>query len=265
MKKTTKITLGSMLVLTGILSLSSLANAQEKITAKVDVVTKLTADRVAKGDKELDKRVDSLTKLSERVGEMKRLTDAQKTAIRTEIQGVITNLTTLKAKIDAEAITGTTSLKADLQSITMNYRVYALVMPQIHILAALDRIGSLTDALAILGSKIEGRINEAKNAGKDVTVISKSLEDFRAKLTDENSEAQIALNLITPLAPDNGDKTIMAKNKKALMDARASVKKAHQDIVDARKLAGTMIKTLGDNSLKASVNGSAAASSTVSH
>jgi len=260
------IALSLPIIILGLILSTSSVNAQVSASVKANAsvnVTKLSADRVAKGDKELDKRVESLNKLNDRVGEMKRLTDAQKSAIQGEIKAVILNLTTLKAKIDAEGTTGTTSLKEDLQSITTNYRVYALIMPQIHILAALDRIGNLTDAFAILGTKIEGRIAEAKTAGKDVAALEKNLTDFRAKITDENAEAQKALNLITPLAPDNGDKTVMTANKKALTDARAAIKKAHQDIMDARKIAGTMVKALGDNSLKASVNGSA--STTVSH
>src|SRR5690348_12932740 len=77
------------------------------------------ADRMkalgARGDKEVDVRVDSLNKLIARIQELKNVSDAQKTSIIANIQNLVTTLTNLKAQIDSDS--ASTTLKDDVQAV----------------------------------------------------------------------------------------------------------------------------------------------------
>jgi hypothetical protein len=197
-----------------------------------------------RADKEIDRRIDKLTELAARISEMKRLTDADHSALSASIQAEIDSLTALKVKIDAD--TSTTTLKADIQSITKGYRIFVLVMPQAAITAAADRILVVVDLMEQFSAKLETRINEATTSA--TTSLEASLADYDTKVASAQAQAQAAIDSIKGLVPDNGDQTVFQSNLAVLKAARAKVQAAHQDLVAARKDAGLIVKGLGGGS-----------------
>ncbi|MDE2041367.1 MAG: hypothetical protein KGI59_03250, partial [Patescibacteria group bacterium] len=77
-------------------------------------------------------------------------------------------------------------------------------------------------------------------------------------------QAQAAVAEVSPLVPDQGDKTVMASNTSTMKDARAKIKTAVSDLTAARKDALTIIQGLVkyDKSAMATDNGSTAGSAT---
>ena len=73
-----------------------------------------------------------------------------------------------------------------------------------------------------------------------------------AKLSDATSQAQSAQTGVASLVPDQGNTTVAASNKAALVAARANLKTANSDIKAARQDVQTVI-----NGLKALHTGSA--------
>lgn len=186
-----------------------------------------------KAAREIDRRIKALGALSTRIQTMKKISDAQKTALKSSIQSQITTLTDLKTKIEAE--NDITALRTDAQSIIKSYRIYALIIPQGTIIAAADRALTLAEQMTTLGTKLQTRISEAKTAGKDVAALEKSLVDYNAKITDAKTQAQAAIDSVSKLTPDNGDKTKMEANLKAMKEAQNKIRAAQQDFVAARK------------------------------
>lgn len=209
------------------------------------------ADFKSKADKEIERRIKALNELNTRIQAMKKVTATQKSNLASSIQSQISTLNTLKAKIDAD--TDLATLKTDVQSITKSYRIFALVIPQGAEIAAADRALTLADQMTTLGTKLQTRISGAKTAGKDVTSLQKSLDDYNAKITDAKTQAQKAIDEISALTPDNGDKAKMEANTKAMKDAKAKIQAAQQDFVAARKDAKDITQGLkafektGDN------------------
>ena len=68
---------------------------------------------------------------------MVKVSANEKTAIANEVQTEISNLTALNTKIQAD--TDLTTLKTDIQSITEDYRIFMLVIPQGRIEVAADK------------------------------------------------------------------------------------------------------------------------------
>jgi hypothetical protein len=228
-------------------------------TANVTVSTKLEA-RITTGksraDQEIDRRVTMLNDLNTQVQAMVKVSAAEKTAISDEVSSEVSNLTSLKTKIDAD--TDIATLKTDIQSITASYRIFMLVIPQGRIEVAADKIATAASSLGALAGKLQTRITSAQASGSDVTSLSASLTDMNAKLADANVQATAAVSHVSSLTPDNGDKTKMAANNAALKLARADIKVGLQDLQDARKDAGTIVTGL--KNLNASTTTSASTS-----
>lgn len=185
--------------------------------------------------REITRRVDSLNALTTRVNAMVRVTAEEKNGLTAEIQNQITALRTLQTQVQNDASAGaTSSLKADIQSITKSYRIYMLVMPQANIEAAADRAMTVAGMLSTLAGKLAERTSSSTPA----------LADMNAKITDANTQAQTAVNEVASLQPDNGNQTVAQSNTTALKDARKKIQAAQQDLVAARKDAWTIIKGL---------------------
>jgi hypothetical protein len=237
-------------------------NANVKADAKAEVKTKATLARIdnfkKKASQEIDRRVEAIEKLIAQIGAMQRLTAEQKTAINGNLKAQETALIELKTKINAE--TEVDVLKTDTKAITESYRVFALQIPQGHIIAAADKIASIADTLVTLGTKLQAQVTAAQTAGNDVTAVAKIVADMDTQITDARQKSQEAVNLIAQLVPDQGDKTKMESNRKALLDAQAKLKLAEQAVHAARKDADAIVKGL--KTLKMAVKASASVSVT---
>ncbi len=244
-------------------SISSLTNAQErsvpndsreevKANVKSDESvnpsddTKKTQRAKTAADKILDQRIENLNKLKERVAQFKNVNDTDKTSINTVISNVISDLGLLRTAI--ENATSTDYVKQVREMVNNNYRVYALIMPQLSIIASADRMITTVSMLSIVASKIEVRLG-AVATGTDITsanlaLANKSLQAMKDKLVQSQADAQSAVNLVAPLVPDQGDKTVADSNLKTMKDARAKIKSAQTNIVGAKKDAETITKIL---------------------
>src|SRR3989344_1376117 len=211
----------------------------------------------SRANEEIDRRIKALDKLSERVQSMKRVSDAQKSNTANMVTTEIVKLESLRAKIASD--TDLETLKIDQRSIMESYRIFALIMPQGAILVAADRIKVIADNLTTIGGKLESRINEAKNSGKDVASLESYLADYKAKIADAISKADGAMNGISGLTPDNGDTAKAAANRGALQAARENIRKGMADCRAAREDARKIVQGL--KSIGAARN--ASASSTV--
>lgn len=196
----------------------------------------------ARADQAIANRISDLNKLKARVDAMVKLSASQKASLDASIQASITDMNNLKVKIDAD--TDANVLKTDIASITASYRIYMLVMPQVAIAAASDRINTIVDMMTTIGAKFQTRISAAASAGKNVTSLQASLSDYNAKIADAKVQANAAASSTIALTPDHGDKTKAAANHQVLVDARAKIKVAQDDLKAARKDADNILKGL---------------------
>ncbi len=251
MKKYSIILLATLAIILGIGQAQAVVSTSTKETAKENR-EEMKKDKIkSKADMLLDNRIDGLNKLKERVSQMKNLSDADQTSITTIVNNVINDLTSLRTSIDNA--TSTEATKALRESITKKYRVYALVMPQINIIAAADRMTTSVSMMNIVAAKIETRINLATTSelsSANISLASKTLVDLKSKLAKAQAEAQEAVTLVSSLNADDGDKAVADSNQKALKDARAKIKSAQSNLVGAKKDAESIVKILGKEKKK---------------
>lgn len=191
--------------------------------------------------KEIDRRFAALDKLTLRISEMKKLSDADKNLLINQAKDQIAALQALRVKIDSD--TDPATLKADRQAIASQYRIYMLFIPRIQVLASADRIIEICNDISSFVAKIQDRL--AKNPAKNTnTTIQQALENIQNKLSDAKTEAQAAQTLVNQLLPDNGDTNLVKSNQKALQEARAKLVLAKKDIADIQKDIQTIRKSL---------------------
>lgn len=181
-----------------------------------------------RGDNEITRRVNALTKLIDRLNNIKRLTPDQKTSLTGQIQDQINSLNTLKTKIDAD--TDLATLRTDVQSIVKSYRIFALFIPKTYIIAHADRLLTIIDALTGIQGKLQTRIDAAKTAGNDTTTMQTLIADMSTKLADAKTQATNAISAVLPLTPDG-----WPANKATLVSARSMLQTARRDIDAAHK------------------------------
>jgi hypothetical protein len=211
---------------TSINSSTATSTSVNPAAAKINAVIK-------RSNAAIDARVDSLNKLSVRIAKLKHLTDAQRASLNASIQTSIDAMNTLKAKIDADTTLATA--KTDYASITKNYRIFAVVLPSEHTIAATDNaMATITTSQATVAT-LQTRVTAAKTAGKNVTAVQASLDDATAKLADAQTQGQTVITAVTALKIDGGDKTIQANNKAQLAAAVTARKAMNADMLAARK------------------------------
>lgn len=195
----------------------------------------------ARADKEIDNRIQALNAQLARLGRIPRLTNAQKSALQTSGQGVITTLTDLKTKIDADIDMAT--LKTDVQSITKSERVYMLVVPQTAILSAADRVNAVATMLSGIQAKLANRVSGLPT-GTDSAAIKSALADMQTQISNAQTASQYASSAVANLLPDNGVQTTLAANNTALKKARTQIAAAQKELQVAQKDAKAVLQSL---------------------
>ena len=187
--------------------------------------------------KEIDRRLSTLNDLLARLNNAKKLSSTNKATLTTLIQQNISNLSSLKSTIST--ITDPTQLKTEVQSIVKDYRIYALIVPQVQLIIATDNVISATDKLTTVATTLGQRINEQKAQGKDVTELETALVTMQSKTLSAKAQAQRAQELVMSLTPDG-----YPGNKGSLQTARSQLVAASRDIKDASQAARKIIQGL---------------------
>lgn len=205
--------------------------AVDGTTTTVDPAqTKLrVANLVQRADTEINRRLVALNNLTSKVSSLQKVSDGQKTAFVSEIQSNVTDLTTLKTRIDGD--TDPETLKSDVQSIVDNYRIFALYIPKIHLLAGADVASDLAGSLGSLTIKLQNKIATDKAAGKNVTALQASLSDMQNKISDASNQAANLTDSVIQLVPSGypGNSVNLSSARDMLKTARSDIQAARQD------------------------------------
>jgi len=218
------IIVGVSIILSATPALAQVGSAATGTPGSKMTVEQRIVKRKEKANQEINRRLASLAKLKTIIQNMKHITDTQKASLTATIDAQVASLTALKTKIAAD--TDLNTLKTDQKQITQSHRIYALVLPQVQILAAANRALNVSELLMALTLKLEERINKAASEGKAVTSLQTALTDMKAKIADAKVQAEAAITAVVSLTPDNGDQAKATLNRQALLDGRAKLKAA---------------------------------------
>ncbi len=215
------------------------AEATAKTSSSTEAATKAAqaqqnqqqrlANIKSKGDAEINRRLSSLNKLSDRISSDTRLSASDKSALTSQVSTEISNLTTLKTKLDGETTLDAAS--ADAKSIISDYRVYALIVPKVMLIRTADDQLIVEDKLTTLSTKLQARISAAQTAGKDVSSLNTLLSDLNTQVANSKAISASIEQKVINLQPSDydSDHTILTGDKTQLQTAHQANAKALQD------------------------------------
>jgi chromosome segregation ATPase len=236
------IAMGAVLLAGGVFTASAQAattTTSSRVASRAALQAQRLQNIVSRADQEIARRITALNALSARINAMQKVSANDKSSLSSTIQSQISDMNSLQAKIMADE-NSTSSLKADIKSITGSYRIFALVIPQGAIEAAADRVMTIVSDMTTIGAKLQTRVTAL--GGSASATITSALADFNAKVADANTQAQAAVSEVAGLTPDQGVQAQMQANTSALKDARSKIQAAQKDLVAARNDAETMVK-----------------------
>ncbi len=235
-------------ITTGLNKENHIANITAAAQKRSDNLTQHITNAKSNADKEIQRRITGLQNLITRLGQMKNLTQTQINSYTSQVQSEISTLTSLQTKIDSD--TDPTTLKSDKQSIIDSYRVFAVFIPEINLLAATDK---LTTLLNEISAKLTGKQTAINSGGSSNSALTTALSDAQSKLTDAQgliSQAQTELLALTPQGyPGNRSNILDARSKvqsvindiKGIASDIATINSGMRDIIHSKKLPNPSI------------------------
>lgn len=188
---------------------------------------------------EIARRINFLNELLTKLNRAKKITDTDKASLKSQIQAQIDGLTTLRTKIDQD--TELTTLKADVKSIITGYYIFAFFRVEVSLLFAADRLTTATDNMSVLYTKLQTRINDAKNQGKDTAALEAILSDMQVKINDAKTQYTAVKTELALLTAQG-----FPGNKSTLLDARSKLKLGASDLKAAYQDAVKIRQGLGE-------------------
>lgn len=151
------------------------------------------------GDCEIGRRLVTITVLQNHVATAGGLTDADRSALQSQLTTHTSGLTALRTTIDGE--TDVTALRADLGKIVTDYRIYLLQVPKTAEVIAADTELAAVGRLQALGTKLQDRITADQGAGKDVTAAQAALDAMNWSVGQVPPLVQGVPAAVLPLTP----------------------------------------------------------------
>src|SRR5579862_790448 len=188
----------------------------------------------SRGDAEINRRLTTLNSLSGKISSDSRLSSTAKTTLTAQVTSEISNLTSLKAKLDAE--TTLDGASADAKSIISDYRVYALIVPKILLIRTADDQLVVESKLTALAGKLQSRISQAQSSGKDVSTLTSLLSDLNSKVSASQAISSSIEQKVINLQPSDYD-----SDHTVLSGDRAQLQTAHEDNAKALQDAKTIV------------------------
>jgi len=213
----------------------SMAGPSGKGVCAVEYAAVKTGATVARlqafGNCEINRRFVTLTVLSDRISSSKVMTSSDKSTLQSEIASTRSGLTDLKTTIDGE--TSIPALRADIVKIATQFRVYLLVVPQVHLTNAADGVLATQSKFATVNTNLAARIAADNAAGKDTTAAQANLDAMNASESAAVALASPLPGQLLPLTPADYNagtaSPILTTARTDLVKAVADVKTAVSD------------------------------------
>jgi hypothetical protein len=227
MKTISKLIAGAALSAGLMLSAAGVASAADT-TPKANAAVDLDGVK-ARCTAAIDRRVAELDVLTTRVGASKQVSDSHRTALNDTIASAKSGLTSLRGTIAADSDLKT--LRADCEKIVSDYRIYALRVPQTHLVLGFDTESAAIAKLDDAEQKLSAAIDDAAAHGKDTTHAAQLLSDMQAKLADATTQVSGKADAVIGLQPAdwNADHGVLTPYVGSFRSARIDLRAAAQD------------------------------------
>jgi hypothetical protein len=225
-------------------TLAAILFAAIPFTSVTAIADTLSAQRLTnlqnRGATEINRRSTNLHDAMTKLEATTKLKAADKATLTTQLQTELDGLTALKAKLAAD--TDLAVARADVQSIVVGYRVYALMLPKARMTLAANRFALAEARLTELYVKLQAKVDALKadnDTSIDTAALQVTLDDMKEKIASSKTGVDEVVSKLLALQPTdyNADHAVLTTH-------RATLKSAQTDLKTARGDARSVIESL---------------------
>ncbi len=182
----------------------SIAKDMESIKDQIKDQIKNATDKIldqakTRFEEQFDRIVARLEKTKDRVNNAAGLTDEEKASAIADIDGIISDVTAFKAKI--EAAQGRDDFKALVSEAKTIWQKAVQTQKKYVGLNVTGRFLNHIQKMEEVQDKVEAKLSELEEKGVDVTEVRKAIDDFKVALELAKGDVQDARDLFTAMVP----------------------------------------------------------------
>ena len=199
------------------------ASAADNPTSKTPAVAGQALSKLKqKCDQAVQKRESALSGDASHINSATDLSSGDKSALLGTESSDASGLTALDATIQAD--TTFSQAKTDCEKIVTDYRVYVVFEPQVHLVIAADRVGSVATKITALASELQQKLGSNTNP-----TVQAALADLQKQVAAAQTSVSGVSATVLAQTPSG-----YPGNKSVLTSALASVQSAIKDLKQAR-------------------------------
>ena len=179
----------------------------------------------------IDLRLAALARLDRRVDQARHLTGENRDTLGALIDQNVAGLTELRTKV--AGATGREELRADVQSMVTDHRIFVLVLPQVRLSLVADRELAAIDRLGQVHGRLTELIDKAEADGRDTGNATELLDAMQAQLDAAAADVSGQVDQLLAIEPGPDGPAI----RSAIDEVRESLRAARQDLRDAIGIA----------------------------
>ena len=178
--------------------------------------------------KEISAMIKYLEALKNKVTNMQKMDEGDRTSILVKINENIAWLQGKQTEIDGASADKLKTISQEVKDYWKNIRVTSRRVTG-QILAS--RIKFLIGKAELMAQKLETKIQELKQAGKDTAKLEELLADFKAKIASAKENYQQAKTKFQAISSKDNVVQFYQEGHKLVKDANQYLKQAYQDLV----------------------------------
>jgi len=178
--------------------------------------------------KEISAMIKYLEALKNRVTNMNKMDEGDRAFILAKINENIAWLQGKQAEIDGASADKLKTISQEVKDYWKNIRVASRKMTG-QILAS--RIKFLIGKAELMATKLEAKIQELKQAGKDTAKLEELLADFKTKIASAKSSYEQAKAKFAAISSKDNVVQLFQEGHKLIKEANQYVKQAHKDLI----------------------------------
>jgi len=231
----------SLLILVGLLAIPLVGLAKTNInllTNKNDIINEYKNGNNNEvriqalqrlGTTMIDKRINALSRGQTLLAESVYIDDKIKKTLNEQLRENINNLTQLKASIEQQ--TELLALKDEVRSIINEYRIYLVVIPQVHGLAVINKEETLISKLKTVQDTTEVTLAELVAAGYSTDEIQLVVDEAITNITNAESHITPAKSFFERMTIEDWKGAIDLKRdgKQEIVAIRKELRSAKQN------------------------------------
>jgi hypothetical protein len=189
------------------------------------------------GGLEIDRRLTALENVLQKAKLNSTLTKDNKEFLLGQLRGELEGLNAIKTKLASE--TALSAARIDVQSVWLEYRVYALLLPKARLIVVADRLQSTGNRLKNLTEKIEAKIVGAEAQGYEVGDMQVELANMKTQQAAAENMYRDMVGKVIELQPSD-----YVASHRVLTDYRDSLRVARTDFKVAFESAKAIVEAI---------------------